>query len=166
MRRDGSIPSREFPPDQSPTLFTVLGLTGVPAGNPELMDQKSLLQEKFSADYEEYYLVDLFRRKGFTRSSADGTRRRRPPFRPEAGRELLAIHEGACDPAAPRVTGLGRSSDDLKCFAFAKQCDSPAQPPGGACSQPAPWRLPASQPAQPAASPPRHSRLGAARAGS
>ncbi|MDA4112712.1 MAG: alanine--tRNA ligase [Thaumarchaeota archaeon] len=34
-------------------------------------NEKALLQEKFSKDYEKYYLVDLFKRKGFIRKQCD-----------------------------------------------------------------------------------------------
>jgi len=32
-----------------------------------MANEKALLQEKFSKDYEKYYLVDLFKRKGYVR---------------------------------------------------------------------------------------------------
>ena len=36
-----------------------------------MKQQKELLREKFSADYRKYYLVDLFRRKGFVRKQCE-----------------------------------------------------------------------------------------------
>jgi alanyl-tRNA synthetase len=36
-----------------------------------MTDEKAMLQEKFSKDYEKYYLVDLFKRKGFVRKKCE-----------------------------------------------------------------------------------------------
>src|SRR5271169_917091 len=36
-----------------------------------MANEKALLQEKFSKDYEKYYLVDLFKRKGYVRKKCE-----------------------------------------------------------------------------------------------
>ncbi len=43
----------------------------MPERDDSLNDVKARLQEKFSKDYEQYYVVDLFKRKGFVRKKCD-----------------------------------------------------------------------------------------------
>ena len=49
-------------------------------------DEKRLLQERFSKDYEKYYLVDLFKRKGFTRKRCESCGKHFWTLKPERTR--------------------------------------------------------------------------------
>ena len=49
-------------------------------------NEKALLQEKFSKDYEKYYLVDLFRRKGYVRKTCESCGKHFWTLRPEKTR--------------------------------------------------------------------------------
>jgi alanyl-tRNA synthetase len=40
-----------------------------------LDDQKAILRERFSSDYQKYYFVDLFKRKGYTRKRCENCRK-------------------------------------------------------------------------------------------
>ncbi|MGD0636666.1 MAG: alanine--tRNA ligase [Nitrososphaerales archaeon] len=51
-----------------------------------MANDKALLQEKFSKDYDKYYLVDLFKRKGFVRKQCESCGKHFWTLRPEKAR--------------------------------------------------------------------------------
>jgi alanyl-tRNA synthetase len=51
-----------------------------------MANDKALLQEKFSKDYEKYYLVDLFKRKGFVRKQCESCGKHFWTLKPEKTR--------------------------------------------------------------------------------
>ena len=51
-----------------------------------MTDEKAMLQKKFSKDYEKYYLVDLFKRKGFVRKQCENCGKHFWTLKPEKTR--------------------------------------------------------------------------------
>ena len=75
--------------------FVYYSLGGVAGQIRDLKSAKEVLGERFSQEYEKYYLVDLFKRKGFARKKCTNCGRHFWTLKPERSLrrlDLLALH--------------------------------------------------------------------------